>query len=366
MNGTPTSVADRLRPTRSLLEPGTADARAAQAALAFWLLVSGSLLATVLTLAGRPHAAVLLPVSLVGFPLAAFCVWRYDRMGPVAWQLVAGTAGVAVGIGTVLDPNDWALALVLYVFVVCFTAFFFPLHAFACQLAIVLAGIAGAGAQAHTRFMVDWLLVGLTLAAIGSTIVVGKRALWTALAQLQQEAARQAAIAELGARALAEPDLTRALQDAVRLVVRELLTDDAVVLEQMPSKEALIVRASFLATPDAGRIVPVGRGSFSGYTLLVGEPVVSDDLAAETRFSATGGLLASGFVSAANVVIPGGSDGFGVLGVRSKTRRRFGESDLAFLQAVANVVGAAVRNGMTERTLERSRSGASEATGWRR
>src|SRR3954447_13332475 len=325
MNGTPTSLAERLRPTRGLLEPGTAEARAAQAALAFWLLVSGALLASALTLAGRPHAAVLLPVSLVGLPLGALCAWRYDRLGPVAWQLVAGVAGVAVGIGTVLDPTGLALALTLCVFFVCFTAFFFALRGFVVQLGIVLAGIAGAaGEQAHTSFLVDWLLVGVTLAAIGATIVIGKRALWNSLGQLQQEAARQAAIAELGARALAEPDLTRALQDAVRLVVRELLADDAVVLEQLPSKEALIVRASFLATPEARRVVPVGRGSFAGYTLLTNEPVVADDLAAERRFSPSS-LVAAGITSAANVPIPSGDGLFGVLGVRSRTRREFGE-----------------------------------------
>jgi hypothetical protein len=45
MNRIPTSVAEGLRLTRGLPDPGTADARAAQAALALWLLVSGSLLA---------------------------------------------------------------------------------------------------------------------------------------------------------------------------------------------------------------------------------------------------------------------------------------------------------------------------------
>src|SRR3954469_20853010 len=158
MNGTPTSLAERLRPTRGLLEPGTAEARAAQAALAFWLLAAGSLLAAVLTLAGRPHAATPLPVALAGLPLAAFCAWRYDRIGPVAWQVVAAIAAVAVGTGTVLAPPDGALSPILYGFFICFTAFFFTLRAFAVQLSIVLAGVAGAAAtQAQTRILVDWL-----------------------------------------------------------------------------------------------------------------------------------------------------------------------------------------------------------------
>src|SRR3954447_5473097 len=166
MNGTPTSLAERLRPTRGLIEPGTAEARAAQAALAFWLLVSGSLLATALTLAGRPHGAVLLPVSLVGLPLGALCAWRSDRLGAVGWQLVAAIAALTIGIGAVLDPKSWGLSLILSVFFVCFTAFFFSLRAFVAQLCIVLAGIAGAAAaQAPTHLRVEWLLVAATLAA---------------------------------------------------------------------------------------------------------------------------------------------------------------------------------------------------------
>jgi PAS domain S-box-containing protein len=194
----------------------------------------------------------------------------------------------------------------------------------------------------------------------GGTVIFAKRALREALARVQQEAERQALVAELGRRALAERDLGLTMDEAVRLVARALLVDDAVILEQMPSRQAMIVRASFLPVGDTSApVVPVGQGSFSGYTILAGEPVVSVDLAAEERFTPTAHLLASGITSAANVVVPGSPSAFGVLGVRSKERRSFDDSEIAFLQAVANVVGAAVQNRATERTLERSRSGAS-------
>ncbi|MDX6516224.1 MAG: two-component system, cell cycle sensor histidine kinase and response regulator CckA, partial [Gaiellaceae bacterium] len=362
MNTTPTSRADRLRWSWSLPEPGTRPARAMQATLAFYFLVVGSTLAVGVTLlGGRPHAGAVLLLSLSGYPLAAWCLLRYERMGNGSWQVVAALAAGAVSAGTVLDPRGWALALLLYFFFVAFTAFFFAVRALSLQLVIVLAGIAGAAAQQDSaRDVMDWLLVGATLVALGATVVLGKRALWSALERLQIDAARQQQIAELGERALAEPDLSRVMDEAVRVVVRALVIDDAVVLERMPSRQAMIVRAAFVRRPENDSpVFPVGPGSFSAYTMLVDEPVVSEDIENETRFTPAAQLLGAGIQSAANVVIPGPSGPFGVLGVFSTTRRAFSETDLAFLQAIANVVGAAVRNRATEQTLERSRSGAS-------
>jgi two-component system cell cycle sensor histidine kinase/response regulator CckA len=357
-----TSLADRLRWSWSLSEPGTRTTRASQATLAVYLLVAGSTLAVGVTLLGvRAHSGVVLFVSMTGYPLAAWCLIRYDRMGNAAWQAVAAIAGAAISAATVLDPHGWALALLLFFFFVAFTAFFFELRAFCIQLLLMLVGIAGAGAQYEsTRELLDWILVGVTLIAIGATVVAGKRALWSALERLQVHAAHQQLVAELGERALAEPDITRVMDEAVRVVVRALVIDDAVVLERMPSRHALIIRSSFAPLREGDSpVISVGSGSFSEYTMLVDEPVVSEDLENETRFTPTVHLLAGGITSAANVVIPGPGGAFGVLGVRSRTRRSFSDSDLAFLQAIANVVGAAVRNRATERTLERSRSGAS-------
>src|SRR5205814_7607245 len=66
-----TSLTARLGWSRRLPETGTGIARADQATLGFYLLVAGSTAALAVTLFGaRPHAAILLPVSLSGYPLA--------------------------------------------------------------------------------------------------------------------------------------------------------------------------------------------------------------------------------------------------------------------------------------------------------
>jgi hypothetical protein len=77
-----------------------------QATLAFYFLVAGSTLAVAVTLlGGRPHAGALLLLSLGGYPLAAWCLLRYERMGNGSWQVVAALTAGAVSAGTVLDPR---------------------------------------------------------------------------------------------------------------------------------------------------------------------------------------------------------------------------------------------------------------------
>src|SRR5437868_5573421 len=112
MDRNTTSLADRLRWSWSLSEPGARSTRASQATLAIYLLVAGSTMAVGLTLLGvRAHSGIVLFVSLTGYPLAVWCLIRYDRMGNAAWQAVATIAGAAISLGTVLDPRGWALAL---------------------------------------------------------------------------------------------------------------------------------------------------------------------------------------------------------------------------------------------------------------
>src|SRR3989454_10750834 len=70
---------------------------------------------------------------------------------------------------------------------------------------------------------------------------------------------------------------------------------------------------------------------------------VIEDLAREDRFPRTGMLHEHGVVSGMSVMIPGRRTPYGVLGAHSAARRRFVPGDAEFLQAVANVVSAAVQ-----------------------
>jgi PAS domain S-box-containing protein len=173
-------------------------------------------------------------------------------------------------------------------------------------------------------------------------------------AALQTRARQQAAVAELGQRALAGIDLTTLLNEAVSLVARTLEVEYSNVLELLPDGHALLLRAGVGWRPGlVGRAtVGAGRESQAGYTLLCREPVIVEDLRAEARFSGPPLLHEHGVVSGLSVVIPGQARPFGVLGAHTAQQRSFTRDDVNVLQAVANVLAM---------TIERQRIEAERA-----
>lgn len=88
--------------------------------------------------------------------------------------------------------------------------------------------------------------------------------------------------------------------------------------------------------------LPAGGGSRYARTLATGEPVVVEDERTQTRFPAAPLVLEQGIVSGVSVPIRGAGRPFGVLGLHTKTLRRFSQDDLHFLQSVANVIASAI------------------------
>jgi DNA-binding NarL/FixJ family response regulator/signal transduction histidine kinase len=95
----------------------------------------------------------------------------------------------------------------------------------------------------------------------------------------------------------------------------------------------------------------VGRHSVVGYTIMAGEPVVSENVEADPRFDPSPFLRTYAPASAATVVIAGRRGPFGVLGVFPTTLRSFSADDVNFLQSIANVVSAAVERAELERLI---------------
>ena len=93
----------------------------------------------------------------------------------------------------------------------------------------------------------------------------------------------------------------------------------------------------------------MGRDSPAGYTLLAAEPVLVEDVAAETRFSAPDLLREHGIVSGISVVIPGSERPYGVLGAHASWRRTFSRDDVHFMQAIANLLATAVERASANR-----------------
>lgn len=177
-------------------------------------------------------------------------------------------------------------------------------------------------------------------------------------AQLETGARQQTLLADLSLRALGGDPLQSLLDHAVVTVAEVLHMPLSSIAELDPQARHLTWCAATgwtkemiaQAAPSAG-----GTGSLVGYTVMVGMPVVSEDVAADPRFAISALFAARAPVSAAAVVIPGPSTPFGVLTVAAQVHHRFEPDEIKFMQAVASVIGIAVERGEMEARLEAAR-----------
>jgi PAS domain S-box-containing protein len=172
-------------------------------------------------------------------------------------------------------------------------------------------------------------------------------------ARLQARLRQQAAIAALGQQALTLLTLDEVLTRAARVLTETLEVEFSTVLELLPDRAALLVRAG-VGWPE-GLIgtasVSAGPETHSGATLLADAPVVLDDLGDADRFPGSNLLRAHGVISGMGVVIPGETQPFGVLAVHTTCRRRFSDDDIYFLQSVAALLATAVQRARSEAAL---------------
>jgi PAS domain S-box-containing protein len=189
--------------------------------------------------------------------------------------------------------------------------------------------------------------------AIHSDITAHKAAEENLAARTHQ----QAAVADLGMRALAEMDLAVLMDEAVALVARTLDVEYCRVLELLSTDE-LLLRAN-VGWKDGlvgSTMVKAGLDSQEGYTLLVGEPVIVEDLRTERRFSVSLLLHEHEVVSSMSAVIHGRDKPFGVLGAYTTAgHQKFTDDDVNFLQSVANVLATAVEREEAEEALREVR-----------
>nr|WP_294520695.1 PAS domain-containing protein [uncultured Rhodopila sp.] len=169
-------------------------------------------------------------------------------------------------------------------------------------------------------------------------------------AALEQRERQQAAVAALGQFALRAPCALAVMDRAVEVLTETLRVEFVKVLELRPEGQELVLRAGTGwrdAYPIGQATVAAGRASQAGYTLLQDAgPVIVDDLKAETRFDGPAMLHDHGVLSGMSVVIRGAAAAeppFGVLGVHTASRRSFSGHDIRFLEAVANILTAAIQ-----------------------
>jgi signal transduction histidine kinase len=179
-------------------------------------------------------------------------------------------------------------------------------------------------------------------------------ATWQARESLEARTRQQSELSAFGLRALQTLNLQTVLEDAVATVTRTLRTELTKVLEISHAGDSMVLRAGVgWADGLVGHAtVPAGSASQAGFTLETRQPVIVEDLQSETRFHGPALLLDHGAVSGVSAIIEApGREGrsYGVLGTHTRTRRTFGSEDAAFVQSIANIIGAAILRARSER-----------------
>ena len=173
-------------------------------------------------------------------------------------------------------------------------------------------------------------------------------------AERARRAREQALIADLGQRALANFDDVQGLMDeAVALVARALDADLVMIGESLPESGMLLARAGVGWSPGVvGHATkPGATGSLAGYALDAGEAVVVEDVATDGRFARSALMREHRVASGVAVVIRRRRGAFGVLEALTTMPRAFSNADVNVLQAIANVLSAAIERAVIEERL---------------
>jgi two-component sensor histidine kinase len=173
-------------------------------------------------------------------------------------------------------------------------------------------------------------------------------------ADLRARVRQQQAVADLGQRALASPNLALLMTDAVTIAAQILEAELAGIFELTPAKDSLRLTAG--AGWPAGLVgqttLELTADYPAGYALLTKQPLMIENLSYDSRFSQAGWLHRHQVVSGLSLVIQSRQEPLGVLEVYTTRRRRFTEDDSHFLQAVTNILSMAWERAQNEDQLK--------------
>jgi PAS domain S-box-containing protein len=191
---------------------------------------------------------------------------------------------------------------------------------------------------------------GAIIGFVGVTVDISERV--KAQHDLEARARQQAAIADLGQKALAEPRLTALMNEALQTLTRTLAVEYASVLELDPDGTAFGIRAKVgWDLPLGARIPNDPKENLAAYTLLAAAPVIMENAATETRFKVPGLFTERSISSGITVVISGRTGPFGILSANAKSPRAFSPDDIDFCTAIANVIASAIERSRVEKEL---------------
>lgn len=160
---------------------------------------------------------------------------------------------------------------------------------------------------------------------------------------LHQLRRQRGALAEFGLYAFRCRDIDGLLSEASKTIAAVLGVHFVKILERLP-QGGLLLRSGVNWKPGVvgHAILADDDRSPGGYALMIREPVISNDIATETRFKIPDLLVEHGVKSMVNVIIIGEQRPFGVLEVDATEHRCFGEDETVFLQNFANLLAAGI------------------------
>lgn len=154
---------------------------------------------------------------------------------------------------------------------------------------------------------------------------------------LRRQAQQQQAVARLAERALVERNLNQLLNEAVEVVARTLGVDYGIIWETLPGSNKLTPRASagWRTETTEDLVVESDPHSLAGRILSTGEPIILRNLGKEKQARLLRVLREQGIRSGLGAPIPLKQGAAQVLAAYSRTRYKFSQDDLHFVQACA-------------------------------
>ena len=160
-------------------------------------------------------------------------------------------------------------------------------------------------------------------------------------------------LAQLGRLAVDSRDPQVLLDEVPAIASRALQVDLAVVflLEADRLHFRMASGVGALSSEALGSLVANRPDTPQGFVLAEGQPVIVDDYHSERRFAVPPAYLEAGLASGLAVPLTDRGKVIGVLSVRSREAKRFGDDELRFLQSLSNLLATSLQRAQSEEAL---------------
>ncbi|MET3179270.1 UNVERIFIED_ORG: PAS domain S-box-containing protein [Variovorax guangxiensis] len=174
--------------------------------------------------------------------------------------------------------------------------------------------------------------------------------------QALQRARYSEHLAQLGRLAVDTRDLQVVLEHVPAIITTALQVEVAMVwlLDSTRPEFRVASGVGLVAGEEIGARIANRPDTPPGFVFSQGRPVVVQDYAQESRFSVPPAYLEAGLVSALAVPLSDRGRVIGMLSVRSKESRRFGDEEVRFLDSLSSLIATSLQRMQTEEALNHS------------